>query len=268
MVYIGSVAVFDLSPGSDAGAYFEQVFVMWCTGYNLIDVKLPFGAWANQGHFPPQDVPELGQFVQAVFAHGAPPGGNPVVAILRQLWALVFCIGIHGAELNDKKRFAIDANPLLPVKNRALRRHFYPQSNVGIQWSKNQQKQRRSRQINHPFDDDLPVGQKVLANLNQYCSINVVHFYGPQHDIVHVGDDVDLNGWAEFKQGIEDLANTAVFAAFHGNDHFFYVAITYHSWNGIGISEFGQMFAQRGSVLHIGINKAQQFVAKTLFARS
>ena len=120
LVYVGSVAVFDLSPGSDTGAYFEQVFIMWCTGYNLIDVKLPFGAWANQGHFPPQDVPELGQFVQAVFAHGGAPGCNPVVAILRQLWALVFRIGVHGAEFKNEKRFAIVSNPLLSVKNWAL----------------------------------------------------------------------------------------------------------------------------------------------------
>ena len=46
-------------------------------------------------------------------------------------------------------------------------------------------------------------GMRVLFDLNQYRTVDVVHFDGTQHDVVHIGNNFDQQSVGIIKQGIK-----------------------------------------------------------------
>jgi len=81
LLYIGSIPILYLTPGSYSGPHLEQVLVMRVKSYYLIYIKLPFGSWSDQTHIADQDIPKLRQLIQSVFPHDRSPGCNPIVVV-------------------------------------------------------------------------------------------------------------------------------------------------------------------------------------------
>ena len=77
-----SVAVFDLTPGGDAGFDALEEQVLGGAFDNLVDVELALGAWSHNRHGPTKDVVELGNLVEAHLPHEAAEGGDARVVVL------------------------------------------------------------------------------------------------------------------------------------------------------------------------------------------
>jgi len=87
--------------------------------------------WPYEAHRTAQDIEQLWEFVQAVFAQEAPDPSNPgiildleqdsfaLVAVL-EFFEAVFCIDDHGPELEHLKLIALHTNAILLEQNRAL----------------------------------------------------------------------------------------------------------------------------------------------------
>ena len=120
----GGVAVFDLPPGGDAGfdALEEEVF--GAAFDDLVDVELPLGAVADDGHGAFEDVVELGYLVEAHFAHDAAEGGDAGVVVARECGAAGFGVGVHAAEFVHFEGFAFVADAFLCVEDGAWRGGF------------------------------------------------------------------------------------------------------------------------------------------------
>ena len=83
----------------------------------MVDVELAFGAVANNGHGAFQDVVELGNLVEAHFAHEAPKGSDAWVVVAREGRAAGFGIGVHAAEFVHLEGLAFIADALLGIEN-------------------------------------------------------------------------------------------------------------------------------------------------------
>src|SRR3546814_397448 len=110
----GGIAAADLGETGDAGAH--QVPVRIVGNVVAIDhgMGIIIGARADQAHVAPQDVPELGQFVDAKPAQQAAQPGDPL-AFDTVIGAAVdaVCLG-HRAELVGGERLAVHAHAFLP----------------------------------------------------------------------------------------------------------------------------------------------------------
>ena len=131
---VGGVAVFYLTPRGDAGfdALEEEVF--GGAADDLVDVELPFGARTNEGHGAAEDVPELGYFVEADFAHEASEGGDAGVVVFAEGGACAFGVDVHGAEFVHFEGFAVVADAFLGIEDGAWGGEFDNECGGGVEW--------------------------------------------------------------------------------------------------------------------------------------
>lgn len=127
----GLVAAGDLPEAGDAGDDLDVVFVVGAVHDLLVGQD---GAGADQAHFAADDVEELGEFIEAVFAQEFAEAGDarvvfellvavPFLLQFRVLGEVAFedLIGadVHGAELEEGVFFAVAADTGLAVKDAA-----------------------------------------------------------------------------------------------------------------------------------------------------
>ena len=73
---VGGIALGDLSPARNAGFNDVAVVVEGDFLNKLVDKYFLFGAWADKAHVAFEDVPELGEFVDAGFANDVSDAGD------------------------------------------------------------------------------------------------------------------------------------------------------------------------------------------------
>ncbi len=130
----------------------------------MLDLRLHDGARPDQGHFATEDIEELRQFVQRGLAQQASERRDArvvpkfeVLAILLRAHRVVHeklleprvGVRVHGAELPDFERLAVESETLRPVENRPLPGQHDQE--------RNQHKQRRGEQ---EHDDSERIVQK------------------------------------------------------------------------------------------------------------
>lgn len=115
-----AVFVVDLGPAGDAGEDGVAVAVEGDLLGEGFDELGAFGARSDDGHVAPEDVEELGEFVDAEFAEPAAEGGDAgVVAGGPDGAGSGFGVHVHGAELEDFEDFAVVADAFLAVEGGA-----------------------------------------------------------------------------------------------------------------------------------------------------
>lgn len=108
----------DLGPAGHAGFGVVTGVVVGDVVFEVLDEFGAFGAGADEAHFAFEDVPELGDFVDVVFAHEGADAEAAGVVFLAPLGAFAgFGVEFHGADLEDVEGFADDAGAALAVED-------------------------------------------------------------------------------------------------------------------------------------------------------
>lgn len=102
------VAAVNLRPASDAGAGFVAAHLLGSVAGEVLHEERP---WPDEAHFPFEDVPQFGQFVEAGGAEEAAEGGQ-AVGIGQELAVGIPLVG-HGAEFDEGEGAAVVAGALL-----------------------------------------------------------------------------------------------------------------------------------------------------------
>ena len=84
----------------------------------LIDEILTLGTRPNQGKIAFEYVPEVGQFIQAIFSHQVSDRGDAGIIVGGELRPVFFSVGVHRPEFYQMKGLAFQPYPLLTVKYR------------------------------------------------------------------------------------------------------------------------------------------------------
>ena len=116
-----AVTPVDLGPAGEAGLHGMAQAVIGDVLLELLHEGHAFGTGTDEAHVALDDVPDLGQLVDAHLAdelahagHAGVVGGGPDGAVL-------FGVGTHGAELVDREFLFIQAHAILTVDDRARR---------------------------------------------------------------------------------------------------------------------------------------------------
>ena len=120
----------DLGPSGDTRLHFVAQHVIWNFGFEFLNQYRSFGPGTNQAHFAVENVEQLRKFVEVEASQVNPKRGSAGV-ILRgpDRSGLFFCILAHRPEFERKKRFSIEAHPLLSVENWTGRGDFDQEGN-------------------------------------------------------------------------------------------------------------------------------------------
>jgi len=108
----------DLGPAGHAGFGMVAGVVVGDVVFEVLDEFGAFGAGADEAHFPFEDVPELGDFVDVVFTHEGADAEAAGVVFLAPLGAFAgFGVEFHGTDFEDVEGFADDAGAALAVED-------------------------------------------------------------------------------------------------------------------------------------------------------
>lgn len=108
----------DLSPSGHAWFGVVTGIVMRNVVFEVLNEFGAFRAGADKAHFAFEDVPELGDFVDVIFAHESANAEAAWVVFLTPLGTFAgFCIEFHGANLEDVEGFANNAGAALAVED-------------------------------------------------------------------------------------------------------------------------------------------------------
>ena len=121
----------------------------------------------HHGHIPHEDVPQLGQLVQANLADEAANGGNAVVLVTgaEPGHPVLFGVLPHGAELQNFELFSVlgetgllieHGTPVIQVDGQAGDQHDGAQQ---------QQGDAGAQQVEEPFDDGVLGGQGLAVHV-------------------------------------------------------------------------------------------------------
>ena len=114
------IAVVERGVGGHAGAYLVEEGVARVALHDLVDVELPLGPRADEGHVAAEDVPQLRQLVEVMLAQELADARQALVAALPvELWPGGLGVERHRAELVDVERASEAADALLPEQGRA-----------------------------------------------------------------------------------------------------------------------------------------------------
>lgn len=115
-----AVFVIDLRPAGEAGFDDVAKIVKRNLFLEIGDKLRPFGAGADEAHLAPEDIDDLGQFVDAGVAEEFPYFGDAVVIFLGEFRAIFFGINFHCAEFYDSEFSIVFTDSFLAVENRAV----------------------------------------------------------------------------------------------------------------------------------------------------
>ena len=216
----GGVAVFDLPPGGDAGfdALEEEVF--GAAFDDLVDVELPLGAVADDGHGAFEDVVELGYFVEAHFAHDAAEGGDAGVVVARECGAAGFGVGVHAAEFVHFEGFAFVADAFLGVEDGSGAGGFDEDGGDEEEGAEEDESEDGEDNVAEAFDAVLPFFHEAGVDGDEGGVEDAVDAHHAEDDVAGIGGDFD-DDFAAAVEGAEDLLDLGLLGVFHGDDDFF-----------------------------------------------
>ena len=182
---------------------------------------------AHEAHFATEDVPELGELVNAGFAEEFADLGNAgvvgdfedgaghFVAVL-EFAASVLGIGIHGAEFPHGEGPSVKASSLLFEKDGAGRGEFDEDSGDDEQWRKDNQEEKGSDAVYDIFEDKGP-GDFGRSSKDQH-GLAVERFIGGacNRSFDEVGAEPGLNPLE--LAGLDGLLDTGDLELGHGED--------------------------------------------------
>ena len=103
----------------DPGTDLIEVPVSWIALHDTVYVELPLRAVSDEGHVPPEDVPELWKLVKVMLAQEFAHAGQARVVVAGVEARDAHRLGIppHGAELEDAEWMPAQADSLLGINN-------------------------------------------------------------------------------------------------------------------------------------------------------
>lgn len=110
---IGGIAMGDLCPAGDAWSNDVTIVVKRDFLNKLVNKYFLFGAGADKAHVAFENVPELGQFVDAGFADDVADASDACVAQLCHLSSVFFRVAAHAAEFVNTKFVAAAPDAVL-----------------------------------------------------------------------------------------------------------------------------------------------------------
>src|SRR5258705_13882711 len=84
----------------------------------------PFGSWAHKAHFSPQNIPKLGNLINANLAYDPANPRSSVVSLAGPHWPGLFRVHSHRAKLRQHKWPPVLTYSLLPVEDWTTRIKF------------------------------------------------------------------------------------------------------------------------------------------------
>ena len=94
-------------------------FIIADFGGEHLDHFWAFGAWADEGEVTGEDLPKLGNFVDAIAAKKPTDESDAGIGCLAPLGAVFFGVDAHGAEFEHREFFAETTRANLAIKDRA-----------------------------------------------------------------------------------------------------------------------------------------------------
>src|SRR5216684_9329678 len=170
----GTVLILDLGPSSNSRAHSVALGKEIQAGFqHFAEVRL-LRARPHQAHGAVQNVEELWQLVQAIFADERADAGNAIVAVSGPTGTAFFGVLPHGTELKDFKLVAVQSDTLLPEEHRAAALNQDRERNQGHDRQSQRDGDERSYDIHGAFSrqqeltlakaiiEDEPTGRKPL----------------------------------------------------------------------------------------------------------
>ena len=108
---ICAVRIIDLRPSSDSGS--DKVAQMIVRNLLFVDLGAldPLRAWSNEAHLASENIPKLGQFIEAALAEEGTESGDAMVANARV--DVAFGRFAHSAKLPHGEDAPAESNPRL-----------------------------------------------------------------------------------------------------------------------------------------------------------
>ena len=160
---------------------------------------------ADQAHVAAQDVPELREFIEAVFAEELADGGDSgVVCDFKngaahfvhglELMLVLFGVGYHRPEFIEGKRPAVLSGTLLAEEDGAAGGNFDGDGNGGkYKYTKKSEQNERTREIQDRFGDAVPGGFGGGAKDEEWAAEEFVNAGAGDLGCKEVGHEPDLN---------------------------------------------------------------------------
>ena len=125
-------------------------------------------AGSDKGKVAAQHVEQLRQFVDRCLADDAPDTGDTRVALGdNTLGIRVRHFVIHGTEFQNLDHLIVEAVALLPEDDGAFAFHANCQHRPKHDRAEHDQRQNREEDVEHPFGDRIPVGNRLVENVEE-----------------------------------------------------------------------------------------------------
>ena len=173
--------------------------------FELCDELWPLRARADDGHFAFEDVPELGQLINAEAPQPAAKRDGRFFARAAPGRAALFVAGRHGAEFQDVKDFAVPADARLAVEHWAARAPAYPQGDGGEQRREEDEGDAGDDFVFQPFGQAFAPVHRRDADVERVVADNVGALVVDEAEAAQVGDVADVGG--AVAQDVEDVTN-------------------------------------------------------------
>ena len=160
----------------------------------LVHEIRPLRPRAHQRHVAAQHVPQLREFVDVGPAEQPADRRAARVVVARPDRAgLALRVLVHGAELVNRERLAVQSHPLLPVEDRTGRRAA-DQERDQSEWNRQaQQGRRRQHDVQRALDKRVEALQRHVVDVDDRDAVQILQARAQRDHLQQIGHDLDVN---------------------------------------------------------------------------
>src|SRR4051812_26459789 len=183
-----------LRPAGHARLLLVPVRVARNRAGELLDEVGTLRAGTNQTHLTQQHIHELRQLVDGQATHErAESGGAEIVRLRHHGTGAGLRVDAHRAELHELERSPVQAQALLRVEDRAVRRGELDQERQQEQQRRGQEQQQRAGQdVGRPLQRPVPAAKRHVAHAEQRQAAQLAGRGLAGHDLEKVREDFDV----------------------------------------------------------------------------
>src|SRR5216117_54629 len=208
----------DLRPARDARLHLVTEHVPGHPPPELLDEARALGARADEAHFTAQDVPELGQLVEAEASEEGPEARAPRIVRPRPDGpGLALGVHAHRAELEHAEALAVQAHPLLAEEDGPRGGELEEDGDREHHGGGEKERQPAHDEVEEPLDHAVPAVEGGLAQMDEGDRFELLDAPTERGEAEHVGDEVDRD--EVVADLVENGGEARVFAVRQGDEH-------------------------------------------------
>ena len=163
----------------------------------LLDEERTLGAWAHNRHVAFQHVPELRPLVEVALTQPQPDARRArVVLIGPDRSGVRFRIDRHRAELVNHELLAVEAHPLLLIKDRACSIALDEPRDDEHRHRHRDEGRRRDRDVERTFDDGIDALKRHVVEVDDRNAVKILEPGAQRDELQQVRDDLDVHTFA------------------------------------------------------------------------